>query len=163
MHALASNGGVSKIGLVLGIALTILVSKDGLDQATEELRAQHGNLISDILPAEGSQTWGDGRVVSLVDEAQVEVAKTSAALKVVSASIKLFMGTRLKAEEPIPIQTFLDGLQSKELKDGWGKDLKINDYGNHFLIVSAGSDGVFDSPDDLIQHVVETRSSGIDL
>ena len=151
------KGGVSKRavwgGILIALVSTMLVS----NYVTTRFLAEYGEQIQDVLPGSGTQIRGNGSMLKDVAE-KSRLARTSLILSVLATSFKILLltdnaqHTQSTQTQPV-ISIFIDRLNTGEINDGWGNEIRIEQQVDRYVLISAGPDRIFKTDDDVLQPI----------
>ncbi|WP_423907098.1 DUF2628 domain-containing protein [Candidatus Spongiihabitans sp.] len=152
------KGGVSKRavwgGILIALVSTMLVS----NYVTTRFLAEYGEQIQDVLPGSGTQIRGNGSMLKDVAE-KSRLARTSLILSVLATSFKILLltdnaqHTQSTQTQPV-ISIFIDRLNTGEINDGWGNEIRIEQQVDRYVLISAGPDRIFKTDDDVLQPII---------
>lgn len=152
----AQRGGVSRTAVWLGILLMFVISIALNNTLSERLLQQYFARIDAVLPP-GSRQRGDGSVIDNIAALDPSVAKTVVSLSVLAAKLQaLDTGADADARQRDQ-QQVLSQLQQfierKQVKDAWGTVIAVQRELGRLVLVSAGPDASFGTPDDILQYI----------
>ena len=150
-----AKGGVSKRAVLSGVLIALLSSVLISNYMVAQFLDEYGEQIEDVLPASGSQIRGNGLSLERV-VTEPKLARTSLILSVLATSIKILLIKSNERHVP-PTQSVMDAfveqLNAREINDGWGSMIRIEQHVDRYVLLSAGPDQVFKTDDDVQQPV----------
>ncbi len=149
---LSSKGGVSKLAMWIGIAVTFtaslitsnMVATRMLETYSEQFGDQSGALV---------QMRGDGSVLTNPGSADSNLGRTSKALNVMATGLKVVIGTGNEELIAKTIDNLVQKSENEEILDAWGHPMIIEREAGRIVILSLGPDGKELTDDDVLQTV----------
>ena len=145
---LQRSGGVSRIGLWLGIGVSVWMMAYSSQQVVKQLVASYESQYGETI-----QRRGDGAVLEVDGSHQGELGRTSKALNLLATAFKTVAITGNAETIGQAVQLLAEKSSDGKLLDGWGNPIAITGGDGNVVFISSGPDGITDTNDDVLQTV----------
>lgn len=148
----SSYGGVSRLAVLIGIAVTIMASFALNDIFTERVLQNYSERLNEVL-ATGSLQHGDGSVIDNTAGMDSATIVTVTELELLAMSMK-WKADKSAGEDPQQIlSVFQEHITEKSIQDSWGTEFIVKWELGQFILVSAGPDAIFGNADDILRYI----------
>ena len=145
---LQNSGGVSRIGMWLGIGISVWMTVYSSQQVVKEIITHYESQYG-----ESVQRRGDGTELVLSGSFQGELGRTSKALTILATAFKAVAVTGNVETINQTIQMLSKKSADGQFIDGWGNTIEIVHDPGKVVFSSSGPDGVAGTADDILQTV----------
>lgn len=144
---LVTQGGVSKLALWLGVAVSIMLMIYSGSKLTATLlqvyEAQYGKDVS--------QMRGDGSVLRLDGDQNSALAKTSLVIEKLATATKILIATGSDTEVNAKLDALIAESKNEKFRDSWGNPIFLQRNQDIIVILSPGPDGREKTDDDIVK------------